>query len=148
MVVRTRSNFRALSALTLSCLAALLVAGAGFASSQVAQSSPTVGWTGEHVVSVVSSGNGWEPAIAADPSAPYVYAAWMQYTGTKISIKIATSSDGGSTFGAAQTICPSCSTGTGQYDIVLATSTSGAVFATYMQSNKISFTKSLDHAAT
>src|SRR5262249_21029028 len=35
----------------------------------------------------------------------------------------------------------------GQYDIVLATS-SGAVFATYMQSFNISFTKSLDHAAT
>lgn len=110
--------------------------------------APSPGWNGEHIISVVSSGNGWEPAVAADPSAPYVYAAWMQYVGNKTLIRIATSSDGGSTFGAAQTICPACSTGTGQYDIVLATSSNGAVFATYMQSYKISFTKSVNHAVT
>jgi hypothetical protein len=148
MVFRTRNKIRALSALTISGLAALLATGAGFSASKVAQTSPTAGWTGEHIVSVVASGNGWEPAIAADPAAPYVYSAWMQYVGSKILIKIATSSDGGSTFGAAQSICPSCGTGTGQYDIVLATSTSGAVYATYMQGNKISFTKSVDHAAS
>jgi hypothetical protein len=116
-----------------------------FASNGLAA---TPGWDGEHIISVVSSGNGWEPAIAADPSAPYVYAGWMQYEGNKILIKIATSSDGGSTFGAAQSVCPACGTGTGQYDIVLATSTNGTLFATYMQSNKISFAKSSDHATT
>src|SRR5689334_25205601 len=79
--------------------------------------APSPGWDGEHIISVVSSGNGWEPAIAADPSAPYVYAGWMQYVGNKILIKIATSSDGGATFGAAQSVCPACGTGTGQYDI-------------------------------
>ena len=110
--------------------------------------APSSGWDGEHIISVVSSGNGWEPAVAADPSAPYVYAGWMQYVGSKIQIKYAVSSDGGVTFGAAQTICPACGTGTGQYDIVLATSSSGGVYATYMQSNKISFAKSLDHGAT
>jgi hypothetical protein len=72
----------------------------------------------------------------------------MQYVGNKIQIKVATSGDGGATFGPAQTICPACGTGTGQYDIVLATSTNGTLFATYMQSNKISFAKSSDHAVT
>jgi len=34
-------------------------------------SDPAVGWTGEHVVD--PSTDDWEPAIAADPNAPFVY---------------------------------------------------------------------------
>ena len=131
-----------------SLLAVISVIGANLFFTGRSLAAPSIGWDGEHIISVVSSGNSWEPAIAADPSAPYVYAGWMQYVGSKIQIKIATSSDGGTTFGPAQTICPTCSTGTGQYDIVLATSSNGTVFATYMQSNKISFTKSSNHAVT
>ena len=118
-----------------------LAAGAGVQAA-------TVGWYGEQLASSPTLGEGWEPAIAADPSAPYVYGAWMQYVGSKIQIYIRTSTDGGTSFGAAKLICPSCGTGTGQYDIVMATTANGALYATYMQSNKISFTKSLDHAAT
>ncbi len=118
-----------------------LAAGAGVRAA-------TVGWYGEQLASSPTLGEGWEPAIAADPSAPYVYGAWMQYVGSKIQIYIRTSTDGGTSFGPAKSICSSCGTGTGQYDIVMATAASGALYATYMQSNKISFTKSLDHAAT
>lgn len=128
-------------------LAVIVPAGIGLSSAGSSLAAPPV-WDGEHIISIVSSGNGWEPAVAADPSAPYVYAAWMQYVGNKTLIRISTSSDGGSTFGPAQSICPACSTGTGQYDIVLATSANGVLFATYMQSYRISFTKSNDHAAT
>jgi hypothetical protein len=139
---------RSIKVLLYVLLAVVVATGLGFSSAGSSWAAPSPGWGGEHIISVVASGNGWEPAIAADPSTPYVYAAWMQYVGNKTLIDIATSSDGGSTFGAAQLICPACSTGTAEYDIVLATASNGALFATYMQSYKISFTKSTDHAAT
>ncbi len=118
-------------------LMALFVTGA---------SGATAGWQGEAIVSSTATGDGWEPAIAADPSAPYVYVAWMQYKGAKVSINIRTSSDGGATFGAAHPICPSCNAG--EYDIVLATTTAHSLYAVYMQGNNISFSKSADHGAT
>jgi BNR repeat-like domain len=105
-----------------------------------------VTWQGESIISSPATGDGWEPAVAADPSSPYVYAAWMQYSGPGVSISLRTSADGGSTWGSAKALCASC--GKGQYDITLATSSSGAVYATYMQGNHISFTRSTDHAAT
>src|SRR5512140_470491 len=139
---------RSMQVLLRIALAVIVSAGLGLSSVGNSLAALPSGWDVEHVISVVSSGNGWEPAVAADPSAPYVYGGWMQYEGNKTLIKVAISSDGGSTFGAARTVCPSCATGTAEYDIVLAASSSGVVFATYMQSYNISFTKSLDHAAT
>jgi hypothetical protein len=103
------------------------------------------GWLGETKLSNPATGDGWEPAIAADPSAPYVYAGWMQYAGNKIYIAIRVSADGGTTWGAVKKLATS---NQGQYDIVLATTSSGAVYATYMQGNHIEFTKSTDHGAT
>ena len=132
---RARRLLLGLAALT--GLMALFVTGA---------SGATVGWSGESIVSSTATGDGWEPAIAADPSAPYVYVAWMQYKGAKVSIYIRTSSDGGATFGTAKPICASCNPG--EYDIVLATTSSGVLYAVYMQGNNISFTKSTDHGAT
>ncbi len=106
----------------------------------------TAGWQGESIISPHATGDGWEPAIAADPTAPYVYTAWMQYSGPSITISTRTSTDGGSTWGAVKPLCASC--GKGQYDVTLASSSTGAVYATYMQGNRISFTRSTDHAAT
>jgi len=104
----------------------------------------TSGWLGEAKLSNPATGDGWEPAIAADPSAPYVYAGWMQYAGNKISIATRVS-DGGSTWGAVKTISSSKQ---GQYDITLATTSTGAVYATFMQGNHIMFSKSTDHGAS
>ena len=70
----------------------------------------------------------------------------MQYSGPSITISQRTSTDGGSTWGAVKPLCASC--GKGQYDITLATSSTDAVYATFMQGNHISFTRSTDHAAT
>ena len=70
----------------------------------------------------------------------------MQYSGPSITISQRTSTDGGSTWGAVKPLCASC--GKGQYDITLATSSTRAVYATFMQGNHISFTRSTDHAAT
>jgi hypothetical protein len=105
----------------------------------------TTGWAGETILSSPSTGDGWEPAIAADPSAPYVYTGWMQYAGNKVSIYIRVSSDGGATWGMPKALAPS---NQGQYDISLATTASGAVYASYMQGNHIMFTKSTTHGAT
>ena len=128
---------------TLLCLAIVTGATAMLATGA---SGATTGWKGEAIVSLPATGDGWEPAVAADPSAPYVYVAWMQYKGAKITINIRTSSDGGTTFGAAKPICAACNTG--QYDVVLATTSTGTLYATFMQGNNISFTKSTDHGAT
>ena len=107
----------------------------------------TSGWQGESIISVPSTGDGWEPAIAADPTSPYVYTAWMQYSGNGVSIYTRTSADGGTTWGPAAPLCSSC--GKGEFDITLATSTSpGVVYATYMQGNHIEFSKSTNHAAS
>jgi len=105
----------------------------------------TTGWAGETILSSPASGDGWEPAIAADPSAPYVYAAWMQYIGNKIQIWIRISSDNGATWSTAKQLAPSQQ---GQYDISLVTTSSGAVYASYMQGNHIMFTKSTNHGST
>jgi hypothetical protein len=105
----------------------------------------TPGWLGEVTLSNPATGDGWEPAIAADPSAPYVYAGWMQWAGNKLNIAFRVSADGGSTWGTVRNIKTS---NQGQYDIVLATTSTGAVYATYMQGNHIVFTKSTDHGAT
>ena len=110
-----------------------------------AASGATAGWAGESILSSPATGDGWEPAIAADPSAPYVYAAWMQYVGTKIQIQIRISSDNGATWTAPKQLVGS---NQGQYDIVLATTASGALYATYMQGNHIMFVKSTNHGAS
>ncbi len=108
-------------------------------------SAATPGWLGEVKLSNPATGDGWEPAIAADPSAPYVYAGWMQWAANKLNIAVRVSADGGTTWGAPHNIKTS---NQGQYDIVLTTTTTGAVYATYMQSNHVVFTKSTDHGAT
>ena len=105
----------------------------------------TTGWAGEVILSSPSIGNGWEPAIAVDPSAPYVYSAWMQYQGNKIYIAVRASSDGGVTWGSSKALASSKQ---GQYDVTLATTNTGAVYATFMQSNNIEFSKSTNHGAT
>ncbi|MDR2985307.1 MAG: glycoside hydrolase, partial [Nocardiopsaceae bacterium] len=121
--------------------------GLTFTATETAVAA-TPGWAGESILSLAGTGNGWEPAIAADPSAPYVYAAWMQYSGTRVKIYYRVSADGGTTWNAGAPICSSCSTQQGQYDITLATSSSGVVYATWMQGNNISFAKSTDHGST
>lgn len=108
----------------------------------------SAGWAGEAIISLPATGDGWEPAIAADPSAPYVYAAWMQYSGAKVQIYYRVSANGGTTWGSASPICATCGTKQGQYDVTLATSSSGEVYATWMQGNNISFADSTNHGAS
>jgi hypothetical protein len=124
----------------------VVVAVAATVTGAARVKAATAGWQGEAIISLPATGDGWEPAVAADPTTPYVYSAWMQYSGPSVSIYQRTSADGGSTWGPAAPLCASC--GKGEYDVTLATATSGAVYATYMQGNHIEFTKSTNHAAT
>jgi hypothetical protein len=122
-------------------VAVVALAAAGAATVRAA----TIGWQGEAIVSSPSIGDGWEPAVAADPSTttPYVYTAWMQYSGPSVYIYYRVSADGGATWGAAQRLCGSC--GKGEYDVTLAVTNAGTVYSTFMQGNHIQFTKSTNH---
>src|SRR5262249_13189315 len=71
--------------------------------------TPAAGWAGE---SVVGTGNTWEPSVAADPSSPYVYVMYNDFTGTKecntcpsTPMIVRASSNGGATFGPEVQIC-------------------------------------------
>ena len=71
---------------------------------------PNPGWTTERVWKV--GADDWEPAIAADPSAPYVYTLSTRYTGParcpscpSPSIVLRVSADGGRTWGPDRFLC-------------------------------------------
>jgi len=107
------------------------------------------GWAGEVQV---ANEDTWEPHIAADPSSPYVYAMYNRYGITcrkcpNPQMEIRISADGGQTWAPEKPIC-TCSGVAGQWDPVLATTASGAIYATWMNYNIIVFSKSTDHGAT
>ena len=107
------------------------------------------GWAGEVQV---ANEDTWEPHIAADPSGPYVYAMYNRYGITcqrcpNPQMEIRISTDRGQTWAPEKPIC-TCSGVAGQYDPVLATTASGAIYATWMNYNTIVFSKSTDHGAT
>jgi hypothetical protein len=108
-----------------------------------------VGWAGEVQI---ANDDTWEPYVAADPSAPYVYALYNRYGITcqhcpNPQMQIRISSNGGQTWAPEKPIC-TCSGVAGQWDPVLATTSSGAVYGTWMNSNTIVFSKSTDHGTT
>jgi BNR repeat protein len=108
-----------------------------------------VGWAGEVQI---ANDDTWEPYVAADPSAPYVYALYNRYGITcqhcpNPQMQIRISSNGGQTWAPEKPIC-TCSGVAGQWDPVLATTSSGAVYGTWMNSNMIVFSKSTDHGAS
>jgi len=113
----------------------------------------TPGWAGE--LPYDTTADDWEPAIAADPSGPYVYALVTRYGADKpcpgncptpwIALEI--SADGGATWGNGVPLC-ACK-GSGQFDpIIEVVPSTGAVYATYMNGFNVVFTKSTDHGLT
>ena len=135
-----RGPRRGIAWLLIAALVTALAAGA------VTVRAATTGWKGEAIVSSPSIGDGWEPAIAADPSSAYVYTAWMQYSGPSIYIYYRVSTDGGTTWQPAARLCSSC--GKGEYDVTLFVTSSGTVYGTFMQGNHIQFTTSSNHGTT
>ena len=111
------------------------------------------GWVGEFPIDVAA--DDWEPAIAADPNAPFVYVLTTRYAADKPCpgncptpwISLTISADGGATWAAAKPLC-ACK-GSGQFDpIIEVVPTTGHVYALYMNGFNIMFTKSTNHGAT
>jgi hypothetical protein len=109
-----------------------------------------------------SSTDDWEPAVATDPSAPYVYLLTTRYgvppPGCSSHcpspfIALARSSDGGSTFGAQVPLCL-CLGSKAQYDPTIeVVPDTGAVYSVFLNGDRHNgfstvFTKSTDHGRT
>ncbi|MFI5054730.1 MAG: sialidase family protein, partial [Acidimicrobiia bacterium] len=116
---------------------------------------PNPGWTTEHVWN--ANQDDWEPTIAADPSAPYVYTLTTRYTGParcpacpSPSIVFRASSDGGRSWTNDSFLCVCKSVDHGQYDPQIATDAHGTIYAAWLEGYQpgVSFSKSTDHGAT
>jgi BNR repeat-like domain len=110
------------------------------------------GWAGQTIVG--GGDDDWEPAIAADRSSPYVYVMYNRFGGATAcqqcpspAMLVQVSSDGGATFGPQNFLC-TCKGVQSQYDPVLTVTSTGSVYATWMNTNKIMFSRSTNHAAT
>jgi hypothetical protein len=117
-----------------------------------------VGWAGEQAVDPVA--DDWEPAIATDPNAPYVYTLVTRYAAKPCPgncpspwMALRISADGGATWSAAKALC-ACK-GSGQFDPIIEVvpgpgpgQNAGAVYAAYMNGYNVMFIKSTNHGAT
>jgi hypothetical protein len=111
------------------------------------------GWRGAQLF---GNANDWEPATAADPSAPYVYILTTRYSGKGPlpcadcdlpAMAFRASADGGRTFGPVRYLRPNIEGG--QFDPQLATDAAGDVFASWMDGkSRIMFSRSGDHGRT
>ena len=115
---------------------------------------PAEGWAGEQVAG--GRNDDWEPAIAADPNAPYVYLAFTRYGGEKAcpnhcpspNIILQRSTDGGVTWTKGQFLCE-CRGWGGQFDpIIEVVPDTGHVVATWMNGYNVFFSRSKDHGVT
>jgi hypothetical protein len=136
---------RGIAALSVCALA--LVAG----GIVPAVAAPPTGWAGE---TIIGAGDTWEPYVAADPGAPYVYTIYNDFSGPKACntcpspfMVSRTSSDDGATFGPEVRLC-SCAHVSWEYDPTIAVASTGAVYAVFMNEYTIVFIKSTDHGAT
>jgi hypothetical protein len=114
--------------------------------------APATGWAGEQIMNVGT--DDWEPAIAADPNAPYVYILTTRYAPKPCQgncpspwMALEISSDGGATWGPGAPLC-ACK-GSGQFDpIIEVVPNTGQVYALYMNGYNVVFTKSTNHGAS
>jgi hypothetical protein len=124
-----------------------------FGSVQAVQGAAAPGWTGEEQMNART--DDWEPAVAADPHASFVYLLTTRYGEPKpcpgncpiphIALEIST--DNGLTWSEGVPLC-ACK-GEGQYDpIVEVVPTTGHVYALYMNGFNVVFLKSTDHGQT
>jgi hypothetical protein len=114
---------------------------------------PAPGWTGEQVVDPRT--DDWEPAIAADPNAPYVYLLTTRIGEPKpcpgncpsAFLALERSTDGGKTWSDAVPLC-ACK-GSWQYDpMIEVVPDTGDVYAAYLNGFNVVFLKSKNHGRT
>lgn len=116
--------------------------------------APAPGWVGERIMN--ETGNDWEPAIATDPSAPFVYVLHNRYGGEPAcrnqcpdpAMILHVSKDGGATWRPERYVC-ACKGIKGQFDpLIEVVHDTGAVYAVWMNNFQISFSGSTDHGKT
>jgi hypothetical protein len=116
---------------------------------------PNPGWTTEHAWNVRA--DDWEPALAADPSSPFVYALATRYTGParcpscrSPSIVLRVSADGGRTWRHDRFLCVCAGSDRGQYDPQVVVDANGTVYAAWLQGFQpgVSVSRSTDHGRT
>lgn len=92
---------------------------------------------------VWSGSDDWEPAVAADPSAPYVYQLTTRY-GAQVDVVFRRSSDGGATWSADQVLAGNAG------DPMIEVADDGTIFAVALVGGgyKIQLTRSFDHGDT
>jgi len=125
-----------------------------FGVAAVIPRAPASGWAGERVMA--RHFDDWEPAIAADPDAPFVYRLATRYGGPTAcpkncpdpAIVLQISKDGGRSWGPFRFVC-TCKGSSGMFDpeIEVADGT-GVVQATFMRGFSVWFTSSADHGKT
>jgi hypothetical protein len=124
-----------------------------FANGARILGDPASGWTGERLMN--RGTDDWEPAVATDPNAPFVYLLATRYGTPKpcpgncpiphIALEI--SSDGGRTWSDGRPLC-ACK-GSGQYDpIIEVVPDTGHVYALFMNGFNVVFVKSRNHGAS
>jgi hypothetical protein len=115
---------------------------------------PAPGWAGEQIVN--RRGDDWEPAIAADPAAPYVYILHNRFGGEPAcpnscpdpAMILHVSNNGGRTWARERYLC-TCRTVQGQHDpLIEVVPQTGEVYAVWMNDFDIQFSKSDDHGTT
>lgn len=116
--------------------------------------APAPGWAGERVVH--RTGNDWEPAVATDPDAPFVYILHNRYGGEDAcanhcpdpAMILHVSKDGGKTWRPERYLC-TCKGWKAQYDpLIEVVPDTGDVVAVWMNQFQIHFSRSTDHGRT
>jgi hypothetical protein len=147
-----------LTAERLDALAAAKATGK-FGAKAAATTTPATGWVGSKLLNPAT--DDWEPAVAADPKAPYVYMLTTRYGQPKTCsshcptpyIVLTTSQDGGATWGTQAPLCV-CRGSKAQYDPTIeVVAKTGAVYSAFLNADRAGgfstvFTKSTDHGAT
>jgi hypothetical protein len=135
------------------------VAEGRFGTAMPVANHPAAGWSGEQLLNPET--DDWEPAVAADPKAPYVYMLTTRYGTPKTCqqhcptpfIALTVSSDGGATWGAQVPLCV-CRGSGAQYDPTIeVVPNTGFVYAVFLNADRHNgfssvFQKSTDHGKT
>jgi hypothetical protein len=147
-----------LTAERLDALAAAKANGT-FGRKAATTTSPATGWIGSRLLNPAT--DDWEPAVAADPNAPYAYMLTTRYGQPKTCsshcptpyIVLTTSIDGGATWGTQSPLCV-CVGSKAQYDPTIeVVPNTGVVYSAFLNADRAGgfstvFTKSTDHGAT
>jgi BNR repeat protein len=129
------------------------------APASATTTNAATGWMGSRVLNATT--DDWEPAVAADPNAPYAYLLTTRYGQPKTCsshcptpyLALTVSSDGGSTWGPQVPLCVCVGSGA-QYDPTIeVVPNTGVVYSAFLNADRAGgfstvFTFSADHGAT